>query len=86
MPSEGRCWETLQALRSSDKGRLCYHRDWLLRGEVSGGPPEWAVPFWLLATGPCCSLAPGMSCAGNTCILFNNQHLFPDSRVCIFLS
>uniref|UniRef100_A0ABI7Z527 mRNA export factor GLE1 n=1 Tax=Felis catus TaxID=9685 RepID=A0ABI7Z527_FELCA len=33
MPSEGRCWETLQALRSSDKGRLCYHRDWLLRGE-----------------------------------------------------
>ena len=38
MPSEGRCWETLQALRSSDKGRLCYHRDWLLRGEVRGGP------------------------------------------------
>ncbi|KAB0380733.1 hypothetical protein FD755_008517 [Muntiacus reevesi] len=33
MPSEGRCWETLQALRSSDKGRLCYDRDWLLRGE-----------------------------------------------------
>uniref|UniRef100_A0A9L0IGA6 mRNA export factor GLE1 n=1 Tax=Equus asinus TaxID=9793 RepID=A0A9L0IGA6_EQUAS len=33
MPSEGRCWETLQALRSSEKGRLCYHRDWLLRGE-----------------------------------------------------
>ncbi|XP_066112141.1 mRNA export factor GLE1 [Saccopteryx bilineata] len=33
MPSEGRCWETLQALRSSDKGRLCYHRDWLVRGE-----------------------------------------------------
>ncbi|XP_024417955.1 mRNA export factor GLE1 [Desmodus rotundus] len=33
MPSEGRCWETLQALRSSDKGRLCYHRDWLLQGE-----------------------------------------------------
>lgn len=33
MPSEGRCWETLQALRSSGKGRLCYHRDWLLRGE-----------------------------------------------------
>ncbi|XP_008577526.1 PREDICTED: nucleoporin GLE1 isoform X2 [Galeopterus variegatus] len=33
MPSEGRCWETLQALRNSDKGRLCYHRDWLLRGE-----------------------------------------------------
>ena len=38
MPSEGRCWETLQALRSSGKGRLCYHRDWLLRGEVSNGP------------------------------------------------
>ncbi|XP_069870858.1 mRNA export factor GLE1 [Dipodomys merriami] len=33
MPSEGRCWETLQALRSSHKGRLCYNRDWLLRGE-----------------------------------------------------
>ncbi|KAM4877166.1 mRNA export factor GLE1 [Thomomys bottae] len=33
MPSEGRCWETLQALRSSNKGRLCYNRDWLLRGE-----------------------------------------------------
>ncbi|KAM9207238.1 mRNA export factor GLE1 isoform 1-T1 [Dugong dugon] len=33
MPSEGRCWETLQALRSSDKGRLSYHRDWPLRGE-----------------------------------------------------
>ncbi|XP_058380173.1 mRNA export factor GLE1 [Diceros bicornis minor] len=33
MPSEGRCWETLQALRNSDKGRLCYHRDWLLQGE-----------------------------------------------------
>ncbi|KAM6169428.1 mRNA export factor GLE1 isoform 2-T2 [Rhynchocyon petersi] len=33
MPSEGRCWETLEALRSSDKGQLSYHRDWLLRGE-----------------------------------------------------
>ncbi|XP_006892554.1 PREDICTED: nucleoporin GLE1 [Elephantulus edwardii] len=33
MPSGGRCWETLQALRSSDKGRLSYHRDWLLQGE-----------------------------------------------------
>uniref|UniRef100_A0A804HI94 GLE1 RNA export mediator n=1 Tax=Homo sapiens TaxID=9606 RepID=A0A804HI94_HUMAN len=33
MPSEGRCWETLKALRSSDKGRLCYYRDWLLRRE-----------------------------------------------------
>ncbi|XP_040818986.1 nucleoporin GLE1 isoform X2 [Ochotona curzoniae] len=33
MPSERRCWETLEALRSSSKGRLCYHRDWLLRGE-----------------------------------------------------
>lgn len=40
MPSEGRCWETLQALRNSSKGRLCYHRDWLLRGEVSGGREE----------------------------------------------
>lgn len=33
MPSEGRCWDTLEALRSSEKGRLCYHRDWLLGGE-----------------------------------------------------
>lgn len=33
MPSQGRCWETLEALRSSDKGRLCYDRDWPLRGE-----------------------------------------------------
>ncbi|XP_048200153.1 mRNA export factor GLE1 [Perognathus longimembris pacificus] len=33
MPSEGRCWETLQALRSSNKGRLSYNRDWLLRSE-----------------------------------------------------
>ncbi|KFO31901.1 nucleoporin GLE1 isoform X1 [Fukomys damarensis] len=33
MPSEGRYWETLEALRSSSKGRLCYHRDWLQRGE-----------------------------------------------------
>nr|XP_003470691.1 nucleoporin GLE1 [Cavia porcellus] len=33
MPSEGRCWETLQALRNSSKGQLCYYRDWLLRGE-----------------------------------------------------
>ncbi|XP_058158294.1 mRNA export factor GLE1 isoform X1 [Dasypus novemcinctus] len=34
MPSEGRCWETLQALRNSDKGRLCYHRDWLRDEDV----------------------------------------------------
>ncbi|XP_049640139.1 mRNA export factor GLE1-like [Suncus etruscus] len=33
MPSDGRCGETLQALRRSDKGRLRYHRDWLPRGE-----------------------------------------------------
>lgn len=44
MPSEGRCWETLEALRSSDKGRLCYHRDWLLRGEVSRGLGGRGVP------------------------------------------
>lgn len=73
MPSEGRCWETLQALRSSDKGRLCYHRDWLLRGEVRGAP-EWAVPFRLLAVVPCCSLAPGSAGAVNTCVLSNNPH------------
>ncbi|XP_075416805.1 mRNA export factor GLE1 isoform X1 [Tenrec ecaudatus] len=33
MPSEGRSWETLRALRRSDKGRLTYSRDWQLRGE-----------------------------------------------------
>uniref|UniRef100_G1Q5K6 mRNA export factor GLE1 n=1 Tax=Myotis lucifugus TaxID=59463 RepID=G1Q5K6_MYOLU len=39
MPSESRSRlsrrrrESLQALRSSGKGRLCYRRDWLLRGE-----------------------------------------------------
>ncbi|XP_055456628.1 mRNA export factor GLE1 isoform X1 [Psammomys obesus] len=33
MPSDGRCWETLRALRNSSKGRLRYHRDWLLRCE-----------------------------------------------------
>lgn len=72
MPSEGRCWETLEALRSSDKGRLCYHRDWLLRGEVSSGPgPAVALP------------AP---CAGNPCVLSNHPHLFLDSCVCVILS
>ncbi|KAI5217514.1 Nucleoporin Gle1 [Manis pentadactyla] len=30
MPWQGRCWETLEALRSSDKGRLCYNCDLLL--------------------------------------------------------
>lgn len=44
MPSQGRCWETLEALRSSDKGRLCYDRDWPLRGEVSGGAGGGAGP------------------------------------------
>lgn len=37
MPSDGRCWETLRALRNSSKGRLRYDREWLLRYEVSGG-------------------------------------------------
>lgn len=37
MPSEGRCWETLSALRNSSKGRLRYHREWLVHYEVSGG-------------------------------------------------
>lgn len=37
MPSEGRCWETLRALRNSSKGRLRYHREWLMHYEVSGG-------------------------------------------------
>ncbi|XP_036116935.1 nucleoporin GLE1 isoform X2 [Molossus molossus] len=50
MPSEGRCWETLQALRSSDKGRLCYHRDWLLRGEVSNGSRGGCGPHQPIST------------------------------------
>ncbi|XP_037684907.1 nucleoporin GLE1-like [Choloepus didactylus] len=33
MASEGRCWETLQALRYSNKGRLSYHRNPLVWGE-----------------------------------------------------
>ncbi|XP_052581014.1 mRNA export factor GLE1 [Peromyscus californicus insignis] len=33
MPSEGRCWETLRALRNSSKGRLPYHREWLVHYE-----------------------------------------------------
>ncbi|XP_031225486.1 nucleoporin GLE1 isoform X1 [Mastomys coucha] len=33
MPSDGRCWETLRALRNSSKGRLRYDREWLLRYE-----------------------------------------------------
>lgn len=72
MPSEGRCWETLEALRSSDKGRLCYHRDWLLRGEVSSG-----------LGGRCGLFRP---CLGNPCVLSNYPHLFLDSCVCITLS
>ncbi|XP_037061525.1 nucleoporin GLE1-like [Peromyscus leucopus] len=33
MTSEGRCWETLRALRNSSKGRLPYHREWLVHYE-----------------------------------------------------
>nr|AAH26797.1 GLE1 RNA export mediator (yeast) [Mus musculus] len=33
MPSDGRCWETLRALRNTSKGRLRYDREWLLRYE-----------------------------------------------------
>ncbi|XP_057344311.1 uncharacterized protein LOC130679481 [Manis pentadactyla] len=44
MPWQGRCWETLEALRSSDKGRLCYNCDLLLWGddilEESMPPPK----------------------------------------------
>lgn len=81
MPSEGRCWETLQALRSSEKGRLCYHRDWLLRGEVSSGP-RGAAPrdgtllfpsLWhVLRREPVRS--------------FQHAHVFLDAWVCIPLS
>lgn len=85
MPSEGRCWETLQALRSSEKGRLCYHRDWLLRGEVSGGPGVGGV---LLASGrgtlqfP----SPRQVLLWEHVRFSDNPHLFLDSRVCIFVS
>ncbi|KAK2502781.1 hypothetical protein MC885_009417 [Smutsia gigantea] len=37
MPSASRCWETLEALRNSDKGRLCYHRDCEVSGGAGGG-------------------------------------------------
>ncbi|KAK2503188.1 hypothetical protein MC885_003789 [Smutsia gigantea] len=33
MPAASRCWETLEALHNSDKGRFCCHRDWLQHGE-----------------------------------------------------
>lgn len=33
MPSEGHRWETLRALRNSSKGRLPYHREWLVHYE-----------------------------------------------------
>nr|XP_042134573.1 nucleoporin GLE1-like [Peromyscus maniculatus bairdii] len=33
MTSEGRCWETLRALRNSSKGRLPYHHEWLVHYE-----------------------------------------------------
>lgn len=83
MLSEGRCWETLQALRSSDKGRLCYHRDWLLRGEVSGGPGVGgALPAPVHGTLLFCSA----SCSGNTCVFSDNPHLFIASRVCVSVS
>lgn len=84
MPSEGRCWETLQALRSSDKGRLCYYRDWLLRGEVSGGPGG-RRPFRPLATEPFSSLALGTFCFREP-VQPNNLHLFLDFCVYILLS
>lgn len=69
MPSEGRSWETLEALRNSDKGRLSYHRDLLLPDEVSRGP-----------RGP---RGPAGPCAGNPCVVSNNSHLFLDSCVCV---
>lgn len=37
MPSQGRCWETLEALRRSEKGRLRYNRDLVLWSDVSSG-------------------------------------------------
>ncbi|XP_036744788.2 mRNA export factor GLE1-like [Manis pentadactyla] len=37
MPWQGRCWETLEALRNSAKGRLQYDRDLLLLSDVSSG-------------------------------------------------
>ncbi|XP_019493068.1 PREDICTED: nucleoporin GLE1 isoform X1 [Hipposideros armiger] len=50
MPSEGRCWETLEALRNSDKGRLSYHRDLLLPDEdVCMSVPELSPYFgWVV--------------------------------------
>lgn len=65
MPSEGRSWETLEALRTSEKGRLCYHRDLLLPDEVSGGPGGRRGP-----SGPCTGILDALS---------NDSHLFLDS-------
>jgi hypothetical protein len=83
MPSEGRCWKTLQALRSSNKGRLCYHRDWLLRGEVSSGSGE-NTSSWPLATAPCSSLSLGTPCAGDLCVLTARIDLW--TRLCVHVS
>ncbi|XP_051022837.1 mRNA export factor GLE1 [Acomys russatus] len=62
MPSDGRCWETLRALRNSSKGRLPYHREWLLRCEdvleECASPPKlssysgWVVDHILPNTSP----------------------------------
>ena len=53
MSSQGRCWETLEALRSSEKGRLRNDRDWMLRGEdileeVTSPPKLFSYCGWVL--------------------------------------
>ncbi|XP_005413614.1 PREDICTED: nucleoporin GLE1 isoform X2 [Chinchilla lanigera] len=89
MPSEGRCWETLQALRSSSKGRLCYHRDWLQRGEdvleECLSPPKlspysgWVVDHVLPYTQE--SLAPPETSSSGSASALDQPSLVPRSPV-----
>ncbi|XP_004640536.1 nucleoporin GLE1 [Octodon degus] len=89
MPSEGRCWETLQALSSSSKGRLCYHRDWLQRGEdvleECLSPPKlsaysgWVVEHVLPYTQE--NLAPSETSSSGSAPVLDQPSLVPRSPV-----
>lgn len=89
MPSEGRCWETLQALSSSSKGRLCYHRDWLQQGEdvleECLSPPKlsaysgWVVDHVLPHTQE--NLAPAETSSSGSAPALDQPSLVPRSPV-----
>ncbi|XP_056680192.1 mRNA export factor GLE1-like [Monodelphis domestica] len=50
MASEGRCWEALQAPRSSDRGPLSYPSDWPLRGQETL-EERMSIPEWSTSSG-----------------------------------